>query len=287
MNSDPATRAATETCAGVAAASPIAAGLGIDRGEARLGHREHRLGERVALAGRDGAEQLLQVEGVAGGLLDDARDDLGRRGVAERGAGEALAGAAGQRAEAQLVHAAIRPEIGEERADLGAPDGDHHERALGQELQRAVDQRDRRQVAPVQVLQHDHERIRGALGRDEILPGAADLIAHQDGVPAGGAEHHAGVVGEVRPHDLAEELRDAGRVGAPQAAAGAGEEPVPPLPGRLALAQARGAAHELRGHAERRARAHRIAARDPDLGAALEAADELPAARPPARRPDP
>ena len=48
--------------------------LGSSALEARLHHRQHRLGQLGALALGGRADQLLEVERVAGGALDDARD---------------------------------------------------------------------------------------------------------------------------------------------------------------------------------------------------------------------
>ena len=57
-----------------------ASGLGV---EARLHHGEHRVGQRLAAAVGGGADQLLQVEGVAVGAVDDLVDhrvaDVARR----------------------------------------------------------------------------------------------------------------------------------------------------------------------------------------------------------------
>ena len=74
--------------------------VGVERVEPRLDHREHGLGQ-LALAARDGAHELLEVERVARRLADHAHDDA-IVGVREHGAHELLGGLARELREAKL-----------------------------------------------------------------------------------------------------------------------------------------------------------------------------------------
>jgi hypothetical protein len=79
---------------------------------------------------------------------------------------------------------------------LGAAEREHQEGELLELVDHRVDEAHGRQVAPVQVLQHEQHRLRGALGAEEVLPGEADLVAHEPRVPARGPELLVVVIGE-------------------------------------------------------------------------------------------
>src|SRR5262249_22831089 len=92
--------------------------LGIERLEARLHHREDRLGERVALAVGHCADQLLEIERVPRGALDEHRHARGRHVRPEHLADELLARALRELRELDLRHRTAAPEAGEDLHDL-------------------------------------------------------------------------------------------------------------------------------------------------------------------------
>ena len=107
----------------------------------------------------------------------------------------------------------------------------------------------------MEVLEDEHDRLRRALGAEEVLPGAAHLVAHQHRVLPRGAELHALVVGEAGADELAEELRDAPQIGAGEATADA-------RGGSFWRRTSSGSPSRMpRGAAERLARAARTASR--------------------------
>ena len=64
--------------------------IALDALEPPLDDGEHGLGHRVTLALGDRADQLLEIERVAGRLIEDARDERACRVVAEHAADEPL-----------------------------------------------------------------------------------------------------------------------------------------------------------------------------------------------------
>ena len=232
--------------------------------EARLRHGEDGVGQVVALAGGDRADQLLEVERVAAGAVDEPRHRL-LVYVAERLHDELAGGAPGELAELQLGHGALRPESREEIVDLGARERQHHQRPVVEVAQRRVDELHGGEIAPVQVLEHEQHRLGGALGAEPVLPRAAHLVAHQHRIGAGGLELDAVLVGEGDARELAEELGHALGVVVPEVAADSGEELLAANGGGLAVEHAGGAPDDGAQHPERRAGAHRIAAREEEL----------------------
>jgi hypothetical protein len=252
--------------------------LGAQRLEARLHHGHHRLWRRVALPFGDGAQQLFQVEGVSRGLRAQPLHERGHRGLAEHLPHQALGGLARELAQAKLGAAAIDPEIREEGVHLGAREREHEERVIGEVAQRRVDEADARQIAPVEIFEHEDHRLRARLLGEEILEGAAHLIAHQHGIDARGAELHALFVGEGHGGELAQELGHAGAIGLGHVSRHPRAELLAPHGEGLALHHARGAPEGGADHPEGRARAHRIALTEEDLHglrARLEGAEEL------------
>ena len=126
------------------------------------GGGERRAGACRCEAGALGerADQLLEIEDVAGGAIEQARALGGVDVVAEHLAHEPLAGAAYERPEADLLEAPLLPQIRERLVDLAARDREHHERPLARRAQRGVDEVHAREVAPVQVLEDEDERAR-------------------------------------------------------------------------------------------------------------------------------
>ncbi len=137
--------------------------------------------------------------------------------------------------------------------------------AVLQVPERGVDHRDRGQVAPVQVLEHEQHRLRRALGAQEVLPGEAQLIAHEHRVAPRRPELHVVLVRERRADELAEERRDPRGVER--------RVPLDPRP-HLAPPPSTGSApvdapialpERVREQAEGRAGAHRIPLAEPHL----------------------
>ncbi|MEJ7732564.1 MAG: hypothetical protein WKG00_25585 [Polyangiaceae bacterium] len=235
--------------------------------QARLHHGQHGVRQRVALALRHRADQLLQVEGVALRALHDARHRLRPGSLTEHLAHQLLARLAGQLQEAHLQQPALLPEAREELAHLGTRHGQHHEGSVLQSPQRALHELHRGQVAPVQVLEHQQQRRGLALRGHPVLPGAAHLVAHQPRVLPGGAQLHAPPVLVRHAGELAQELGDAARVLAAKVTRHAGRELLLPHTPRLAVEDAHGASGGHGQHGQRRAGGHRVAARHPHLHA--------------------
>ena len=166
-----------------------AARLGVEPLEPRLHHREHRLGQRVAPALGHRADQLLEVERVAGGALDDARDRARPRAVAEHLAHEPLAALlrrarrAGSPARPRSAH-----RRGKTLVDLGPREREHEQRPIAQ--RRAAP---RRRASRSGRRPSADPRARSAAAarrtrRRRVLERAADLVAHQHAVGARGAQ---------------------------------------------------------------------------------------------------
>jgi hypothetical protein len=86
------------------------AGLDREPAEPGLHHGQHGLGQRLVLALGGRADQLLEVERVAVGPLDQALDGRGVDAVAEHLADQSLAGPAAQLLEPDLLDVlAVRP----------------------------------------------------------------------------------------------------------------------------------------------------------------------------------
>ena len=184
------------------------AGLGVEAVETGLCHGEHALGERSASPFRDRADQLLDVERVSARPLHDGADVFGGGARAEHVANEALAGARRELSERQGLHPPLRPQLREQLVDLGARHREHHEGKIGQPPERRVDEPNRREVSPVQILEHEEHGLRPALGGQEVLPGAPHLIAHQHRILARRTQLHTPFVGEGHAEELAQEIDD-------------------------------------------------------------------------------
>jgi hypothetical protein len=176
-----------------------------------------------------------------------------------------LAGAPRDLAQPHLLQPALAPQRRKEVVQLGPPDGDHQEGPIGGDAQRAVDQLHRRQIAPLQIVEHDDQRLRRGLGEDEVLEGAPHVVAHQHRIAARRPQLHAGIAGGGDADHLAEELGHPLRLlggqvaGHPRAQLGGAHG------GRLTVEQRGGLAQRGDDEAEGRTGAHRIAARHPHL----------------------
>ena len=237
-----------------------ALGLGPLGVAARLHEAEHRVGEHVAAACGDGADELAQVEGVAAPLLDDAADDGLLLAVAERVAHQALARAGGEGAELDQRHVAPGPRGDHLALRLGASERDHHEGQLAEVLQGGVDEAGGGPVAPLQVFEHQEHRLGAALGDEPLLPRGPHGVAHQERVAPRGDEDGVGAVRDGDADHLPEEGGDAGAHRPGEAAREAGDELGLPHVERLALADAGGGPDDRRDGAEGGPRGERVGA---------------------------
>jgi hypothetical protein len=135
------------------------------------------------------------VEDVGGGQI--LTEDL---------AHQLLARSTRERAEPHFLQRALRPELRERVVNLAARDGEHHEASLVRGAKRGVEQVHAGKVAPVQILEDEHERGRARLGEDEVAERATHLIAHQRRIRARRAKLHAVGVVPRNARDLAEEF---------------------------------------------------------------------------------
>jgi hypothetical protein len=257
--------AAPEGLAEDAARAQQTARFGLEALEPGLDHGQHRLGEGARAAARGGADELLQVERVAVGALEQHGHGLGADVGAEDLSDEALARSSCQRAEADFIEVSLCPQGREDLVHLGPPEGQHQEGLLLEATQGRVDELHRGQVAPVQILQHEHHRLHLRLGREQVFPRAAHLVAHEQRVAARGPERHALRVREGRPAELAEELADTADLRSGDMPGDARAQLLLARIDGLAGLDARRAAQGVTEQAEGGACAHGIAARDPDL----------------------
>jgi hypothetical protein len=101
---------------------------------------------------------------------------------------------------------------------LGPREREHQEGPALAQAQRRVHELHAGLVAPVQILEDQHERPGAALRVHEVDPGTAHLIAHPHRILPRRAELHPRLVGERRARELAEEHRHAVAVGRGHAA---------------------------------------------------------------------
>ncbi len=148
--------------------------------------------------------------------------------------------------------------------NLGAREREDEERQLTRGAQRGLDEANRRQISPVQVLEHEDERVMLAFCNDQRLERATKLVAHQDGVRARGEELRARRRRDRNADDLADELRELLSLGS---SASLDERRKPNRLRRdgVALARAHRAPERAAHERERGARAQRVAARGPDV----------------------
>ncbi len=207
------------------------------------------------------------------GLRDEALHRLGADARAKHLTDQLLARLAGELLEAHLLDAALGPQLGEELVDLGAGQREHHPRLFAEVAQGGVDEAHGGEIAPVEILEHEEHRLRARLGAEEILPGAAHLVAHHQRVLARRAERDALFVGEGRADDLAEELGHALLIRRGDVARHAGPQLLLAHADRLAVDDRARAAQRLPEQAEGRAGAERVTAADPDLHGLAALAD--------------
>jgi hypothetical protein len=180
----------------------------LERLDARLQHREHRLRQRVAAPLGDGAEHLLEVEGVAARVRRGPLDHGVGREVAEHGARELLGRSLRERRELHGGDGLPREEPGERRAHLGPREREHEQRPVGEVHEQRLDEAHGGEVAPLQVLEHEDDGVVARLAGEQVLAGAADLVAHQHRVLARGAELDRALGGR-EAQELADELEHA------------------------------------------------------------------------------
>jgi hypothetical protein len=145
-----------------------------------------------------GAERLLDEEGVALGLLaqppDEARSDPRPHAVGDQGAGAGLV----ESSEHEAVVAALATKVGQEVDERVVPgDLDVAERADDQQVpellvaEQVAEEKQSRLVGPVQVVQHEQERpfpaCAGQQGDDRLEePVAQRLLVDGRGHRLGG-----------------------------------------------------------------------------------------------------
>src|SRR5262249_10083226 len=140
----------------------------LERVETRVHHGRDRLGQ-VGLTARDRAEQLLEVERVAGREVRDALEGA-RCGVrSEHLLAELHAGRERELTDLDLRGAACGPQLGKKLAHLGSAEREHEQGAVAEVPEDGVEQGNRRQVAPLEVVEYDEQRVLAALRGDEVL----------------------------------------------------------------------------------------------------------------------
>lgn len=136
------------------------AGLRIELREPGDQHGHHRLGQGVFPPLGHCPDQLLEEERVTARLRHDARHPLAAHGAlrAEHLLHEALARAAAQGAERQLLEEAGAPEGGELPLHLGPREHQDEERQLRQLGERLLQELHRQGIPPVQVFRDEEDR---------------------------------------------------------------------------------------------------------------------------------
>ena len=147
-----------------------------------------RLGHLARPPGVLGAHQLFQEEGIAVATGHDVGDSLVGHLGAECFAHQTLTGAPGKRRKMDHVDLAFRPHIREDRAHIGARDGEHHESRIAQAADGAVEQADRTRITPLHVFEHHQYRVDLGLGAHPALECATGGVGHQHWVLSGGAQ---------------------------------------------------------------------------------------------------
>ena len=239
-----------------------------ERREARPERGDDRLGPRSVL--HLGANELFEEERITLRLADEP---IHRRlvGGVEHRADEALARLA---REPRETHARVR--VLERRRkrlpQLGPTEDDEQQRPIGACLGRRFDERERRGIAPVRVVEQDGERALVALGGDELEPRPPHLRCHRRRVRARCAELHAREIVERSRDELAEEVDRVGRADAGHLRHARGELRALALE-RVVGAKPRDALEQRAHERERRALRARVAERGPDLRGGVRDAD--------------
>ncbi len=228
-------------------------------------HREHGVGKLARLRGRSigfehASDELLEVEGVAVGSLDDSSDDgVGHVG-SERCAREPFGRAPRESPEPNLLEVRVAEKLGKEIVDFGAREGEHHEPALRERGERATDVGDAGRIAPMQILEDEQNHASLALRPEPALERPTEPVAHHARIEPRRSQFLA----RRAARRSVDEKRDEGArrisFGDSELHESRGE------PGgarflSIALANAERIAHELADEAERRAGRHRIASR--------------------------
>ena len=150
----------------------------------------------------------------------------------------------------------------------GPRERDDEERLVAKDSKRRVQERERRAIAPVQIVEDDDERMRRALRADEVLPGESQLVVHDHRVaPRGREPRTSSFEASGAPIISARNVVTRPALPSAHVPAYAPRELHVRRFARLAGENARRATNELRRQPERRSRAERVAARDPDLRA--------------------
>jgi len=133
--------------------------------------------------------------------------------------------------------------------------------------ERIAQVRDARQIAPMEIFQHEQERPHGALGSDPFAERSPEPHPHDLRIVARRTKLGARALARRSADELREKLGDARRVVPPADAGHVTSYPRVLVP-RIALAQPDGMAHELSDEGERRSGADLVRSRGEDLGVA-------------------
>ncbi len=235
-----------------------AARVGGELVETRLEDPEDRIGERfVAACGA--ANELFQKKCVALCACDERRNVGFRRAIAERVFHELGGRAFRKWRERDRNDATLGPQARKKLRHLRTRERENEERARRKISHHRIEHAHGRDVAPVQIFDHEHDGSRER--RDPFFERRAQRVAHQTRVAARGAQHFARLVGKSHAAHFSEE-RSLGRAIERAALADAAFD-LPALRVFVAVARDAGfASNRVGDRSERRAGAHGIAAPD-------------------------
>lgn len=244
--------------------------LGFEAFKTHLNHGQHGFRQRFRATVGARAGQLFEEKGIARRMFDQTIDFAGGGRRTQPGLDQLGGRPSSERAQWHGGERAPGPQIGETFEGFRSPGGEHAEGLPAELVERGIEGLDARQIAPVEILEHQEKGLLARFGGEQVEPGAAQLIAHQLGIAAGGAQggRFAVFVGGG-PDQLAEEKCD-------PVAGGVVEMPRQTHPQlevaqgrRLVVAQGRGMAESGGEQAEGGGGRERVGAAEPDFGVVL------------------
>jgi len=172
---------------------------------------------------------------------------------------------------------ALGPKRGKKLMHFRTRGCEHHQRLIGRVAKSGIDELHGGEIAPLQILEHENDGLRGALGSDEILERQAHLIAHEHGILQRGLQLQVLLVARADAEELAEKCGDALEIFSGERSRQTRAKLCSANDRRLAFQNADASSKRLRKHSKRRADAHRIAAADPNFDRTFgaNALDEL------------
>ena len=206
--------------------------MGLQRGEAAADRVAHAVGQRQRALGGGAVvqaplrgeqlDELVDEERVAGARLVDRRDELRRDRLGLAGAAQPAGARGGELADLVAAEALQRQpggrarEAAERGGELGARvrlgvavGGDRQQRDVGQRARDELERQQRGGIGPVQVVEHDDERLALGGGGQQRGERVEEPEARLVGVQLGGA----GGLAERRG-ELGQQAGDPGRAGA-------------------------------------------------------------------------